>query len=230
VLDAELGLLGVGKTVEALKLEQERTDPAFVALANELERIQMSETTAADVSKTIADLTLALAMSATVAVIGVLLYRFEREHRASRRANEEMLHQQQIALHTLTEHEALVRHQSLHDPLTGLSNRRALSELLAADGHHALLLIDLDDFKPVNDRLGHAAGDDLLVDIGKRLLAEVRPADTVVRLGGDEFAILIHDGDATAAVHVAKRIVKAVGEPFEIAGATVQISASVVRI
>ena len=227
VLDTELGLLGVGKTVEALTLEQRRTDPEFVALANELERRERSETAAADLAKRIADLTLALAMAAAVAVIGLLMYRFEREHRAARAATEELLQQQRVALDTLTEHEAFLRHQARHDPLTGLGNRRTLTELLAADGRRALLLVDLDDFKPVNDRLGHAAGDELLIQVARRLLAEVRPADTVVRIGGDEFAVVIHDGDAGAAVPVAERIVAAAGAPFEIAGVSVRIGASV---
>jgi diguanylate cyclase (GGDEF)-like protein len=227
VLDAELGLLGVGRTAEALALEQRQTDPAFVALANTLESLERSETTAADLAKNVADLALALAMAAAATMIGLLLYRFEREHRASLRATEEMMQQQQIALDTLTEHEALVRYQASHDPLTGLPNRRALSELLTATDQQALLLVDLDNFKPVNDRLGHAAGDELLIRVAERLLAAVRADDTVVRLGGDEFAIVICDGNAAAAVRIAERIVAAVGEPFEIASSTVRIGASV---
>ncbi|WP_198171062.1 GGDEF domain-containing protein [Actinoplanes awajinensis] len=227
VLDTELGLLGVGKTADALALEQQRTEPAFVALAAELDQLGEAEMTAAGVAKNIAGLTLALAMIAVAALIGLLLYRFEREHRIARRVTDEMLHQQSIALETLTEHEALVRHQALHDPLTGLPNRRALSALLAGGGRQALLLVDLDDFKPVNDQLGHAAGDELLVTVARRLHRCVREGDSVVRLGGDEFAVFVQDGDAAAAVHVAERIVDQLGEPFHIAGTTVHIGASV---
>jgi diguanylate cyclase (GGDEF)-like protein len=198
-----------------------------VALASRLEQLQSSEKSAATLSKNIADLTLALAMAVAAAVIGFLLYRFEREHQASLNATDAMLQQQRIALDTLTEHEALVRHQALHDPLTGLPNRRALTGALTAGSQQALLLVDLDNFKPVNDRLGHAVGDELLVDVAARLLTAVRPADTVVRLGGDEFAVVIHDGDAAAAVLVAERIVEAVGKPFQVAGVTVHIGASV---
>lgn len=227
VLDTELGLLGVGKTIEALTLEQQRTDPAFVALAGELEEMGKAEMTAAGLAKHIADLTLMLAMGAAVAGIGVLLFRFEREHRISQRATEEMLQQQQIALDTLTEAEAMVRHQAQHDPLTGLPNRRALTELLAPGGRQALLLVDLDNFKPVNDRLGHAAGDELLIQVSRRLHNTTRTEDTVIRLGGDEFAVVIDDGDEVAAVHVAERIVKTIGEPFDIGHAAVSIGASV---
>jgi len=227
VLDTELGLLGVGRTVEALALEQASTDPAFVALAADLDRLGRSEASAADLAKNLAGLILGLAMAATVPVIGFLLYRFEREHRISERATGELLEQQRIAFDALTENEALVRHQAGHDPLTGLPNRRALAELLAKGGEQALLVVDLDDFKPVNDRLGHAAGDELLITVARRLHMAVREADTVVRLGGDEFAVVVHDGNRTAAIGVAERIIEALAEPFSIAGAVVTIGASV---
>ncbi|WP_433087992.1 diguanylate cyclase domain-containing protein [Dactylosporangium sp. CA-052675] len=226
VLDDELGLLGVGKTAEALALEQQKTDPAFVVLADTLQRLEESETADADLAKSLADLTLVLAMAFAVAAIGALLYRFEREHRASMRAREELLRQQQEALDTLAEHEALVRHQAAHDPLTGLANRRALTELLTgATGPQALLLVDLDEFKPVNDRLGHAAGDELLIAVAGRLL-EAAPDGAVVRLGGDEFAVVLAGGEPEG-VALAERIVAVLGEPFDIAGTSVRIGASV---
>ncbi|GAA4592852.1 diguanylate cyclase (GGDEF)-like protein [Actinoplanes octamycinicus] len=227
VLDLELGLLGVGKTAEALALEQEQTDQRFNALAADLARHEQDEKDAAEVSKNIADITLLAAMSAAVVMIGLLLYRFEREHRASRRAADELLHQQRTAFAALAEHEALVRHQALHDPLTGLPNRRALGELLATEGRRALLLVDLDDFKPVNDKLGHAAGDELLVTVAERLRGAVRADDTVARLGGDEFAVFIPDGDATTASEIAARIVAECGRTFDLAAGPVTIGASV---
>ncbi|UWP78997.1 GGDEF domain-containing protein [Dactylosporangium fulvum] len=228
VLDQELGLLGVGKTAEALALERRETDPRFARLNIALQRLEDEAVAAADQANDIADLALMVAMAAAVTAIGFLLFRFEREHRATQRANEELLLQQQLALDTLAENEALVRHQASHDPLTGLPNRRALTELLEAeDGHRALLLVDLDDFKPVNDRLGHAAGDELLIGVAGRLVAAAGAEDTVVRLGGDEFAVVVAGGDAEVATHVAERIVAAVGTPFDIAGAEVCVGASV---
>ncbi|BCJ42776.1 hypothetical protein GCM10010168_04830 [Actinoplanes ianthinogenes] len=227
VLDVELGLLGVGKTAEALAIEQKQTDPRFSALAGDLARREKEERDAAGVSKNIADVTLIAAMSAALVMIGLLLFRFEREHRASRRAADELLHQQRTAFAALAEHEALVRHQALHDPLTGLPNRRALSELLATEGRRALLLVDLDNFKPVNDTLGHAAGDELLVGVADRLRAAVRADDTVARLGGDEFAIFLPDGDEQTAGQIAARIVAECGRTFDLAAGPVTIGASV---
>jgi diguanylate cyclase (GGDEF)-like protein len=227
VLDQELGLLGVGKTAEALVLEQQHTDVRFDGLAAELAQLEKADTDAAGVAKNAADVTLIAAMSAAIVAIGLLLYRFEREHRASRRAADEVLRQQRIAFAVLAEHEALQRHQALHDPLTGLPNRRALSALLATRGKRALLLVDLDNFKPVNDRLGHSAGDELLIGVADRLCEAARADDTVVRLGGDEFAVYLPDGDAEAAGRVATRIVVACGRAFELAAGRTTIGASV---
>ena len=79
---------------------------------------------------------------------------------------------------------------------------------------HAVLFLDLDDFKTVNDSLGHGAGDDVLVDVARRLLACSAPADTVARLGGDEFAVLIEDiAEPGRVVEQAERLLAAVGEP-----------------
>jgi diguanylate cyclase (GGDEF)-like protein len=126
--------------------------------------------------------------------------------------------------------------QALHDPLTGLANRRLLvdhlEQALARLARHpsvvALLFCDLDDFKTVNDTLGHSAGDELLQQVATRLRASVRPEDTVARIGGDEFVVLSQglpdeaDGEA-----VALRIRHAVSGSYRINAGEVDISISV---
>ncbi|MFG2045522.1 diguanylate cyclase domain-containing protein [Dactylosporangium sp. NPDC048998] len=94
-------------------------------------------------------------------------------------------------LQSLREHQRLLHEQATHDALTGLPNRALFNERLETAA--AAILIDLDDFKAVNDTLGHPVGDGLLVEVGRRLRAAVRPTDLVARLGGDEFAVLIPD-------------------------------------
>jgi diguanylate cyclase (GGDEF)-like protein len=133
-------------------------------------------------------------------------------------------------------HVAQLSHQAFHDSLTGLPNRSHLLDraeeavrLAAVTGtRSALLLLDLNGFKQVNDTAGHQAGDVLLQRVAQRLLGSVRDNDVVARLGGDEFAILLtRDPDATAAEHVAERIVDRLREPFRIDGQPVRIGASV---
>ncbi len=122
-----------------------------------------------------------------------------------------------------------------HDTLTGLPNRSAFVELLqqalarrAEDGTLAVLGIDLDRFKPVNDALGHAAGDELLRHVGERLRRCVREGDRVARLGGDEFALLQTGGaQPPAAVALARRVIDALSRPFELGGQRVHIGCSV---
>jgi diguanylate cyclase (GGDEF)-like protein len=115
---------------------------------------------------------------------------------------------------------------AFHDGLTGLPNRGRFMERLTtalATGPATVFLIDLNDFKPVNDRYGHAAGDQLLIEVGQRLRAAVRSGDTVARLGGDEFALLIEGtvGDRQAAVEAALRGSVLIGK------ANIRLSASV---
>src|SRR5437764_8447759 len=115
----------------------------------------------------------------------------------------------------------------LHDPLTDLPNRTlffdrlelALARLRRHRASIAVLFIDLDNFKVVNDSLGHGAGDALLLELAERLRHAIRPSDTIARFGGDEFVVLCEDiDDARDAVTVAERIVAASAAPFEIAG------------
>jgi diguanylate cyclase (GGDEF)-like protein/PAS domain S-box-containing protein len=135
--------------------------------------------------------------------------------------------------------EEALRYQALHDQLTGLPNRTVLIDRLAqalaradragpdGDGP-ALLFVDLDRFKAVNDSLGHDVGDQLLVAVAQRLLAAVRPTDTVARLAGDEFVVLC-DGvsGARGAVVVAERIRAALAEPIRLDTDVVHVTASV---
>ena len=119
-----------------------------------------------------------------------------------------------------------------HDPLTGLSNRRhfeaALTSVLDAETPFAILFIDLDRFKSVNDTYGHSVGDVLLQRVGVRLKGSVRHGDLVARLGGDEFAILQMAGASQqAAESLARRINRAVAATFEIDGNLVQVGTSV---
>jgi diguanylate cyclase (GGDEF)-like protein/PAS domain S-box-containing protein len=115
-----------------------------------------------------------------------------------------------------------IRYQALHDPLTGLPNRVLLLDRLAhalarPDARVAVVLLDIDNFKLVNDSLGHSAGDELLVEIAPRLQSALRPGDTIARLGGDEFVVLLEEiGDGRAAARIAKRIVAAFEHPFNL--------------
>ncbi len=131
-----------------------------------------------------------------------------------------------------------LRYRSLHDPLTGLPNRRLyLAQLDAAlersgeqepPGRPAVLFLDLDGFKYVNDSLGHQVGDALLVAVGARLSGAVRPDDLTARFGGDEFALLVEDvKDDADAIAIGRRINAALMAPFRIAGDELHISASV---
>jgi diguanylate cyclase (GGDEF)-like protein/PAS domain S-box-containing protein len=130
--------------------------------------------------------------------------------------------------------ESELRLRAWHDPLTGLANRTLFVERVgaalardAADPSFAVVFLDLDDFKSVNDTLGHAAGDLLLRGIGERLLTCVRPGDTVARFGGDEFALLLEDASPVVAESVAQRIIDELVEPFRILEQEIHARASV---
>jgi diguanylate cyclase (GGDEF)-like protein len=132
--------------------------------------------------------------------------------------------------------EAKVLHLAQHDPLTGLANRRhfqdqlklVLSNQRTAGTAPALLYLDLDGFKQVNDRLGHRAGDEVLTTVATRLQHAIRHGELAARLGGDEFAILVPESTPFAIAAIARRIIRVVGMPCPLAaGETVSIGASV---
>lgn len=149
----------------------------------------------------------------------------EQEHRALKQVLEERKALQEALLH-----------QAFYDKLTSLPNRALLFDrlqhaFLEAVRHEqalSILFVDLDDFKSVNDRFGHATGDQLLVDVAKRMLSVVRQEDTVARLGGDEFTVLIKNpGSVDDAISLANRILERIAEPYQMSGTEFNISASI---
>ena len=128
--------------------------------------------------------------------------------------------------------EAELEHQANHDPLTGLPNRTKLAEYVAerfvpGSSGLACLFLDLDNFKVVNDSLGHTAGDELLVEVATRLRAAVRPADLVARFGGDEFVVVCEQVDEAGAVALAERIVSSLTSPVRLGGVEIRPHASI---
>jgi diguanylate cyclase (GGDEF)-like protein len=125
-----------------------------------------------------------------------------------------------------------LEHQASHDPLTDLANRLLfadrVSEALARDPERvSVIFIDINDFKTINDTLGHAAGDELLIAISRRLRDCVRPSDTLARLGGDEFAIMLErTSSQEEAIQVAERINRRLAERFSIGGQNISVRAS----
>ena len=138
---------------------------------------------------------------------------------------------------SLHEQQALLRHLAFHDPLTQLANRTLfrdrIEHAIARSSRHphrlAVIFLDLDDFKTVNDSLGHANGDELLAALADRLRGCVRQGDTVARLGGDEFGILIEDDaePAQEATRIAERVLDSVHRTFLLGGHELQLTASI---
>jgi len=167
-----------------------------------------------------------------VAAHAELEQRVESRTRELAQANAELLSQIGERLRV----EQQLTHQATHDALTGLPNRSQLLDRLShaiaraqsePQRTFAVLFLDLDRFKLVNDSVGHSAGDELLIETGRRIVDAVRTGDTVARLGGDEYAILIEDIDGPqVAEELAQRVLRALGEPCWIAGREVFPSAS----
>jgi diguanylate cyclase (GGDEF)-like protein/PAS domain S-box-containing protein len=143
-----------------------------------------------------------------------------------------------LAIHDVTRwtalEEALTR-QAFHDPLTGLPNRalyidrleHALSRRRRMSNGTAVLFVDLDDFKNVNDSLGHQEGDLLISQVGERLVGTVRPEDTAARLGGDEFALLLVEVDEAQAEAVASRVLHSFDRPYQLSERSIRMAGSV---
>jgi len=181
---------------------------------------------------------LAVSSGATVAGLGVLVMssRVSVSTLAVALAGVTLLAaaaRSQLAFRLLTRMADLRRLSAATDELTGLPNRRALY----AEGHarlaepqrrhHALLMLDLDKFKEVNDSLGHHAGDQLLVQVGARLSEHLRVGDLLARLGGDEFAVLLQDAGHDQAVDVAIKLRAALADPFSVEDIALHTSVSV---
>ncbi|WP_456832793.1 putative bifunctional diguanylate cyclase/phosphodiesterase [Deinococcus sp. UYEF24] len=145
-----------------------------------------------------------------------------------------------VAMHDVTERrltEKRLRHDALHDRLTGLPNRTVLYSLLEKciarfqrrpDQSYAVLFLDLDNFKNINDAFGHVMGDRLLLEVAARLNHSVRRTDTVARLGGDEFAVLLDSPcDANQVMRVVTRINQEMGAPFNLLGQEVHVTTSI---
>ena len=143
---------------------------------------------------------------------------------------------QEKYLAALQESRAELERQALYDELTGLPNRRLLSERLIQvlaiserEGHMAALFyLDLDGFKPVNDKFGHSIGDLLLQRVAHRMLSRVRKSDTLARMGGDEFTWLVpHLANRDLAARLAEEMLDSLSKPYEIGGLTISITASI---
>lgn len=144
-----------------------------------------------------------------------------------------------LAAHDITAYKEKMlqlTHLAYSDPLTGLPNRRLLMDrlqqgMLSAKRHHrllAVLYVDLDDFKRVNDQHGHSAGDELLRTAAKRLRRSLRDPDTVCRMGGDEFVVLLDQFEnKNDVVKIIQRIAAALSEPFELSGRHIEVTCSI---
>jgi diguanylate cyclase len=214
-VEEQFELLERHQITEVDKIDRERVQPAFAALLQAQAAANGHYRALAGQASRRADLGTQLILLAAAISIGVLVWRFQRAR--SQAAGR-------------------FAHQALHDPLTGLPNRILLRdrtgqairqsdrELVPA----ALLLLDLDRFKEVNDTLGHHYGDQLLVQVGQRLQGALRAVDTVARLGGDEFAVLLPRIEAAeGAVTVAEKLQAALEEPFVLEGLSVDVEASI---
>jgi diguanylate cyclase (GGDEF)-like protein len=162
-----------------------------------------------------------------VCLTGIVVYR----QIAAFKENSQLLRRVDASMLELQDAQRQLAHQANHDDLTGLPNRRLFEERVGRAIDDAapacVVLIDLDDFKTINDRLGHVLGDALLVIVGRRLQSCVRPDDTVARFGGDEFALLLRDVSAADATGVLERVGTALEQPVSVGGHDLLVQSSI---
>ncbi|MDQ1625988.1 MAG: hypothetical protein QOJ49_1486, partial [Actinomycetota bacterium] len=207
-VDLELALLVADKHSAALAFDKETLDPAFRVISGELALGTEELTARARFAARVSDGGIVLIVLVFSGLV-LVAHRYRRRSDLRRRAD--------------------VEHLALHDPLTSLPNRRlfldrverALDVQRHGGSTSCLLYLDLDDFKAVNDTLGHAAGDELLVEATRRLKNSVYPTDTLCRLGGDEFAVLLQSVDADSGQRSAERLLALLSENFSIAGRSI---------
>ena len=222
VIDEEFRLIEAGRFGEARIADDQRTDPGFEELNEHIEAADAAYGRSARRTDLAADWGTYATTLLGAAVLSAAFLRYRR----GLRSREEALERS----------EARFRHQALHDPLTGLPNRNLFSDrvrhALGRAGRSgkavAVLFLDLDNFKYVNDSLGHETGDELLVEAAQRIVRSLRAGDTAARFGGDEFVVLLEDvAGAEDAVRSAERINEGLGEPFVLVGQEVSIGASI---
>ncbi len=210
-LDAQVDLLEQGEFDQAFSYDRVRIDPASSTLNQAIDRANVTYEELATRANTISD----IGTVAVVLIAALILALLQRQR---------------------TKWARHMAHQALHDPLTNLPNRvllmdrveHALARSVRSETKHAMLLFDLDNFKSVNDTLGHDIGDCLLVGVAQRLSDCLRPGDTVARLGGDEYAILLEDVEnAKVAQAVARRVLASLTEPFELKNNRVVVNGSI---
>src|SRR5579883_63726 len=221
-LDEVRGLLAAGQQGLALQLQQQADAQAFSAVERVIAASADAVAAATQSSTQRADFGVLLALVIAMATVSVA---FGSYWRARRQADETAMRDLAAQLTMERALQEQLSHQALTDALTELPNRalfmnrveHALTSALRYRRSVAILFIDMDHFKDVNDTLGHLAGDQLLVAVARRLRECVRAQDTVARLGGDEFALLLEDvsGEAGAS-RVAKELVERFREPFVI--------------